>query len=280
MTDILHLPLNSIRTDALLRDRTALDPAAIQELQTSISRSGLRQPIEVFELATAEGPMRYGLISGLRRLTALRALERAAPDRFGTIAAFLRHPESIAAAMAQMVEENDIRAELSPWERGQIAVTAWRRAVFPTLDAAIDGLFPSATRPRRARLRSLARVVEELDGILATPEALSLRQMLRLAAALRQDFADLIRHVAEPALANGLAAQWTLLLPVLDEAEASLKDPTPYAQGRPRRIIHIPKGLAVRREMTPNGWVLHFTGPEATGMMIDTVLDQIEQMYG
>lgn len=90
------LPLPEIDPAALLRDRTALDPAALDALKTSIAVEGLRLPIEVWQLSTprpnpAGGPdHRYGLISGLRRLTACAALGHA------TIPAFLRTPDSIS----------------------------------------------------------------------------------------------------------------------------------------------------------------------------------------
>lgn len=273
---LLTLPLDTIDAHALPRDRTALDPEALSELRASIAASGLRQPVEVFELATPDGPRRYGLISGFRRLAALRALCDLNPARPATVEARLRTPRSLAEAMAEMVEENDIRADLSPWEQGRVLLTAVEHGIFDTPDAALAGLYPNATRQRRFRLRALARVAEALDGHLATPEALTYRQMQRLAASLRPDFTDLIRHVLDEDFPNGLAAQWQALLPVLDEAEAALKDPTPYAPGHPRRLIHLPRGLTLRRERTPRGWTLHFTGPEASSALIETVIGEVE----
>lgn len=274
------LPLSEIDATALPRDRTHFDPQALQELRTSIATSGLRQPIEVFQMSEPRDGFRYALISGHRRLTAMQELCQINPNRPATIAAFLRQPQSLTQALAEMVEENDIRAALSPWEQGRIAITTVQDGYFPTLDAAIHGLFPSANPSRRSRLRSIARVVDELDGHMATPETLSLRQMLRLAAALRADFADLIRHILSQHAREGIEAQWQALTTTLTEAEANLNDPTPYTPGRPRRLLRIPKGLTVRREMTTKGWTLHFTGPEATGMMMEQVLHDLERMYG
>ena len=39
-------------------------------------------------------------------------------------------------------------------------------------------------------------------------------------------------------------------------------------------------GLTIRREWLPNGWRLVFTGPEAKGMMMESVMAEIERMYG
>ena len=49
---LLDLPIPEIAPHALLRDRTALDPAALHLLQHSIATEGLRTPIEVWQLAT------------------------------------------------------------------------------------------------------------------------------------------------------------------------------------------------------------------------------------
>ncbi|MGB5559006.1 MAG: ParB N-terminal domain-containing protein, partial [Paracoccaceae bacterium] len=214
MPNTVHqIPLDQIDAAALPRDRTTTGPAALAELTDSIARHGLRQPIELF--ATDDG---YALISGHRRLQAVRQLALARPDDHTTIPAFLRDPATLAEALAAMVEENDIRADISPWEQGQIIVTAWADRHFDTLDAAVDGLYPSAARQRKARLRDMARVVTDLDGHLATPEQLNQRQMLRLAAACRGGFTDLMHHALTQSHAESLPRQWQLLDAVLNES--------------------------------------------------------------
>ncbi len=110
------LPLDAIDPEALIRDRTHADDAALAELRTSILAHGLRMPIEVFELAEPHGPHRYGLISGYRRLAAFRSLAADGLTAFTKIPAFVRAPRSIAEAMTAMAEENAIRADVSPWD--------------------------------------------------------------------------------------------------------------------------------------------------------------------
>ena len=66
--------------------------------------------------------------------------------------------------MAAMVEENAIRAEVSPWEQALIAVTARDSGVFDTVEAAIDALYANLGRDKRRRLRAIAHLAEELDG--------------------------------------------------------------------------------------------------------------------
>ncbi len=275
-----QIPTLEIDAEALPRDRSHLCPTALTELRLSIATHGLRTPIEVFT-TDPDSPQPYALISGFRRLTAIRALHQLTQNPlYTTINATILRPKTIAEALTLMVEENDIRADLSPWEKGRIAVEARDHGHFATIDAAVACLYPNADKMRRSRLRALALLVDELDGHLTAPETLSQRQALRLAAALRAGFTDLIRTALDEAHTKTPEANWTLLQPILDEAEQSLKDPTPYRPGRPRRLITPRRGLTVRRELAAEGWLLRFTGPEATGMLIETVLDEVERMVG
>jgi ParB family transcriptional regulator, chromosome partitioning protein len=183
MPKVHLIPPAEIDESSLTRDRTALDDDALVELRGSIAVSGLRMPIEVYELAEPRGPHRYGLISGFRRLAAFRELAEMALDkaRYAAIPAFLRAPKSAEEVYIQMVEENAIRAEVSPWEQAMVAVRAARAEVYAGIDAAIDALYGNLDRFKRGRLRTIAHLAEELQGYLTAPETLSERQLLRLA---------------------------------------------------------------------------------------------------
>jgi len=281
MTDpLLAIPLEAIDEAALTRDRTGLDPEPQTELELSIAASGLRQPIEVFPLAGAPG--RYGLLTGFRRLQAFRTLlERTGEGRYAAISAFVRAETSLAAALAAMVEENDMRADLSPFERGLIAVTARNLGAFASIEEAVERLYPNAGPMKRSRLRSLAFMAEEIDGLLASPEKLNPTQAARLASALRLGFGKLISMALGESSACTFEAQWALIVPILAEAErAFAEDPVRTRGDRPRRILHPRPNLTIRREMTRDGWILRFTGRDATGLMLNTVMDEIERMYG
>jgi ParB family chromosome partitioning protein len=144
----------------------------------------------------------------------------------------------------------------------------------------------------RSRLRSVALVVEHLEGPLTAPERLSERQLLRIAAAIRNNFADPIGVTLE-ATRTGPDGQWQAILPYLLESESlHAADPepdpghgrlatrrAPETRGRPRRVVRLRPQLVVRREIARDGYVLRFTGKEATSAMLDTVLDDIERMY-
>ncbi len=278
-TRSLNIPLSTIWMDALPRDRSTLDANAMDDLQSSIVADGLKQPIEVWKLSTPHDGFEYGLISGLRRLTAHNTLNRLRPDAFTTIPAFIRSPKSIPAAMAAMIAENEIRADLSPWDKGRVIAAAVQDGMFDTIEAAANELHPTATRQKRGLLRSLAFVVDELEGHLTTPENLSQRQMLHLASALRGGLIPLIHQILKETRGQSLTDQWQSLLPTLQEAD--LNEPeTPTSHNspeRPRRLLELKQGMTIRRELHKDGWLLRFSGPQARkGGLMDDVMDKIE----
>lgn len=282
--EIVQIPLDAIDEAALTRDRAVLDEAGLHELRLSIAANGLRMPIELYELADPAPPRLYGLLSGLRRLTAFRALLAVTGhQRYRTIPAFVRSPGSLALALAAMVEENEVRAELSPWERGRVAAMAVRHEVFPTIEAAVADLFPAADRNKRARLRGLAHACDELDGWLTEPERLSQRQALRLAAACNAGLGHVIRTALEESSARDPDSQWRLIEPILLESERLPADAPPPAlpgcRERPRRVLRPRPALTIRREQTRDGWCLHFTGSLATSDFCDHIFDEIERQF-
>lgn len=281
--DLIHIPLAEIREDALLRDRIALDPLALDDLIRSIHADGLHQPIEVWRLSHPDATHRYGLITGLRRLTALRALQSwPNPQRFATIPAFVLPVTEVPQAMATMVSENEIRSAVSPWEKGTLLTQCVRHGIFPTLDAAVDALYPALTRQKRNRLRALALVVEECEGLFTAPETLTTGQMERLASALRGGLAPLIAQILTENRDCNLQTQWSALLPTLREAlDPEPEEPTHPT--RPRRLLRLTagEGLTLRRERLKSGWALVFSGPEARkGGLMDDVMDMVEAMLG
>lgn len=286
-----HIPLAEIDPAALPRDRGALDEAGLLELRLSIAASGLRQPVELWTLSKPRGAFRYGLLSGYRRLHAYHGLhELTGQDRYTTIPAFLRAPASFAAAMTAMVEENEIRADISPWERGRIAWLAYRQEVFGTIEEAVAALYPSVSKDKRARLRAVAYLVDEFEGHLTAPEQLSLRQLLRLSAAVHAGFGPVIRAALEGSSLEDAETQWQLIHPYLLEAEQTPARPGPRPDrphrpdrpdrpDRPRRLLKHHGGLIIRRERTRDGFALHFLGEDARDGLLDSVFDEIERMF-
>ena len=276
-----RIPLAAIEENAIPRDRAALDAEALRELRDSVAVSGVRQPVEVFRLSGTEGAPRYGIVSGFRRVTACRELLALGVERFSSIPAFVRPARDLAGTLAAMVEENAVRADPSPYEQGRIAWVAREQEVFGTIEEAVDRLYPAANMAKRSRLRALARMAEALDGALAAPEALSLRQALRVAGAVRAGFGEAMATALEEASDRDPATQWALIAPYLAEAE-TVGPEEPPAVGTRRRPIRVARprpGLTIRREMTKAGWRLHFTGAEASSPLMDRVIEEIEALF-
>ncbi len=221
------LPLDQVDEGWLVRDRVTVDAEALSSLTESLRAHGQRMAIEVVDHGTTAGAgRRYGLISGWRRLSALRALHAETGDaRFATVLAVLRRPETAGDAYVAMVEENEIRAGLSYYERARIAAKAVEAGVFPSPKLALQRLYANASRARRSKIGSFLSLYSALGDALRFPEAIPER--LGLALAMRLD--------AEP----GFAASITQGLARVDPADAAAEmealnqalKPAPKGQG-------------------------------------------------
>ena len=207
---IQKLPLDAVMVDHLLRDRLGLDEEALIPLMESLRARGQQVPIEV----TALGEGRFGLISGWRRMAALRRLHEETGDtRFATVLAILRQPESAGDAYLAMVEENEIRLGLSYYERARIVLRAVEAGVFPTTKAALQKLFAHGSRARRSKIGSFLGVVAALDGALRFPTDLGERLGLALARKLSEeaDFAPRLREALAAAAPETAEAERLVL---------------------------------------------------------------------
>jgi len=189
---VLDVPLQAIDATYLVRDRIAMDPEELDVLIASLRDRGQQMPLEITDL----GAGRYGLISGWRRLTALRQLEAETGEaRFLTARCLVRDPKESAAAYRAMVEENEIRAPLGFYERARIAVRAVEEGAFPTRKTSVKGLFAAVSASKRSKIRSFITVYDALDPVLTFPGTLPERVGLAMAAALEADpgFADRLK---------------------------------------------------------------------------------------
>ncbi len=234
------LPLDRIKLNHLSRDRIDSDPEEMAELVASIRASGQRLPVEVVPLEDGQ----YGLISGWRRLRALSMLA-AEEGRPAEVRALVRPAIEAGAAYAAMVEENEIRAQLRPYERGRIAAVAAQTGTFESVEAAVDVIFAAASKAKRSKIRGFALVHFELGDLLNFPRDLSEANGGKLAVALRAGFAAKLRAALEHCSAEDAAAEWALLEPVVQAAQPS-EQPSeqPSAKksrgGRPRRAAAAP----------------------------------------
>lgn len=288
------LPLDAIDTGHLVRDRVSFDGEEFDALVESLRAHGQRAPVEVIDLGpgqnggpsqgvgqgqqgrdrgqdhgqrsadtagrgrgTGEGETarRYGLISGWRRLSALRRLHAETGEaRFATVLALLRTPESSGAAYVAMVEENEIRAGLSYYERARIAAKAVEAGAFADRGEALRSLYATASRAKRSKIGSFLSLYDALDGSLRFPAAIGERLGLQLAQRLAEDQeagAALARLLAsgenaDPAMELTTLARW---------AEGSHSAPRQKAAAQ-----EILPGLA----MTGGAGRIVLTGPSVT----------------
>ena len=284
---LLDVPLDQIDDTAIVRDRAVLDEGELSELRDSISRHGLRLPVEIFLRSDLADGKVYGLLSGYRRLLAIRQLhETTQLDVYDSIKAVLRDPETMGGRFAAMVEENEIRANLSHFERGRIAVIAAGQGVYPNVEAAVDALFPAASKAKRSKVRSFALVFEELGDLLAFPEAMTEKQGLRIASALRDGGEGVLREPLERLRPEGFDQEWAALESVLTRLEA---DATPNRArggrpaGRVRKTesvtaIELSNGISVVRSKDAQGHVLRLRGPGLDDKVVDAVIAEVRHI--
>jgi ParB family transcriptional regulator, chromosome partitioning protein len=279
---IESLPIDQIDPDILIRDRSHENPAALADLVRSITDIGLRQPIEVFGLTPhAHNPALYGLISGHRRLRAFRTLGRT------HIPAILCNPAGIPAAMAAMVAENEVRAQITPWEKGRLIQSLIDDGQFTDPDETIAALYPSATKSQRTRIRNCHMVFATFHRYITTPERLTAQQIDRLAMALRLGAEDVLMHTlkADHQHASTLESQWSALRPVLNAVFSEEPDYGPGEEKErraPRHSMTTHGGdFRLTRELTKNGWIIRFSGPMAKSPgLVDKVFELVEFWLG
>lgn len=175
---VQRLPLDQIRTGTFLRDRIYLDEDEMAGLRESLRVRGQQVPVDVVPREGGDG---YDLISGLRRVTALRDLGAA------EVLAVVRKPAQAGATYLAMVEENELRAGLSYYERARLVLETARRGVFPDAQAAVKALFARASPAKRSKILSFGAIHDHLGDVLRHPAVIPERLGLKLAQALDGD---------------------------------------------------------------------------------------------
>ena len=274
---VMRLPLEAVETAWLIRDR--LDPGTEDDpdfaaLVDSLRAHGQRSPIEVADM----GQGRYGLISGWRRLTALRQLHAETGEaRFATVLALLRKPENAQSAYLAMVEENEIRLGLSYYERARIAAKAVEAGVYPSTKSALQALFATASRAKRSKIGSFLTLYQSLGESVRFPQALTERLGLSLAKIVEEDpgaparlrerltRAEMHDPEAEQALlAEFIAAETERAAPSEQAPKAGVESPpetarrkTPASGAKGTTETEISPGI----RLSQSGEAVHLSGP-------------------
>ncbi|MEM1163272.1 MAG: ParB N-terminal domain-containing protein [Pseudomonadota bacterium] len=267
---IIDIPADQIQDDALTRDRAVIDAEAMDELKTSIAASGQRIPVDVF--AQADGT--YGLVSGYRRLMAIRALHGSG----GMVRAIVRPATAMSDTYVAMVEENEIRANLSHYERGRIAVLATGQGAFPNIAKAVNSLFASGSKAKRSKIRSFASVHEELGDLLSFPEQIGERLGLRISNALKAGQGAALRAALDGKASGTAAAESRLLADALDDLEGREK----VSRAKPFVVVGEPydlaNGVVMTQEQDKRGHMIRLSGTHVDEEFVQTVLQTVHAM--
>ena len=227
---IEKIPINAINSDYLVRDRVTTNIDEMMALKDSLRASGQQTAIEV----VLYGSETFGLISGWRRLTALRELHLEGGT--DTILAIVRNPDNASASYLAMVEENEIRSGLSFYERGRIVAKATDAGVYTSDKTALAALFHASPRAKRSKIGSFVRIMRALDDVLLFPTMLSERNGLALAQALIGDVGFTVKLRKELKVANPQSkeAEQTVITATIKGAKMSSENPL---------TVSLPSGL-------------------------------------
>lgn len=270
------LSVDDIQMDFINRDRLVQDDEAMAELKASILASGQRTPIEVVNIGVG-----YGLVSGWRRMAALKALmAETGVAKFSKVKAFVRPSEDSSQTYLNMVEENEIRANLTHYERGRIAVIAVGQGAYKDVEEAVNHLFQSASKAKRSKVRSFALIHEELGDLLSFPAELTEKAGLRLAAALRNGEISQLRAALADLRPQSLSAEMAALEgPIL---AAQGKKASLSKGGRPAaeklKAIKVGKSAYVHGQITPQGCKVELKGKVVNADQAHWLMSEIAKL--
>lgn len=277
---IKALPLSQVAADEILRDRAVIDDAEMAELKASIRAHGLRLPIEVFALLEPDTQeSEYGLISGWRRLTAMKEIFAETQDpAFAQINALIRKPDTSADAYVAMVEENEIRADLSQYERGRIAVLAAQQGAFDSYEDAVSSLYATGSKAKRSKIRSFALLHKTLGDALHFASHLSERQGLLIAGAVKAGQGQTLREALGKTESANAAAEWQLLEAAIKSTQAKPKGQGAAPQRAQKQTLR--KGITLSQERSKKGHVIRLEGAALSDEMVEQVMQQIRDILG
>ncbi|MEL7107320.1 MAG: ParB N-terminal domain-containing protein [Pseudomonadota bacterium] len=165
------VPLDAIKTDKLVRDRSDRRDPELDELKASIRDVGLSNPIRVETDGDA-----FELVQGFRRLNAYRELLAETRDpRYARIpAGLMATGEALEALYRKMVDENLVRRDISFAEMADLArkYAANPETEVSDVAGAVAILYASAGRQKRNYIGHFATLLDLIGDHLTFPEAI------------------------------------------------------------------------------------------------------------
>jgi len=280
---IQEIPLDQIDEKTMIRDRSVLGRAELDELKLSISVNGLRLPIEVSQKEDGT----YALLSGYRRLLVHREMAEQYKNGPTTIKAVVVPPKDLASSFISMVEENEVREDLSHFERGRIAVLAAREDAFKSTDHAIKQMFFSASKAKRSKIKSFAEIFEAFGDLLTFAEEMSERRGLRIVNALRQGGEDQLRDALSRIAARDFEDEWNAIEPILKQIEEGA--PKAKKMGRPKAVtpagwvgrdtLKLSTGVTLTKGVDSHGYFIRLKGRAVDVETIETAMIELQRLF-
>lgn len=236
---LVRVPIDAIRTDDLSRDRLDLERLLhsdeMQELKSSISARGQREPIELFRDTAG----RLQLKKGWRRLSALRLLRAETGDheRYATALARIDEaaphadPAGRVGLYIDMVEENAVREDLSFAEMAQLVIAA-RNDPETSLESdeeALGRLYGALHRMKRSNIKQFVTLMRFLGDALAYPKHIGRDLGANLGRRLRDEPELAARLKIDLAAARSPERQNAILAAALAEPKRSGPVPRRFA---------------------------------------------------
>ncbi len=186
---VLSVPLDSVKSTMLVRDRMPGEDEELDELVTSIRELGLSNPIRVLERPDATG---YELVQGYRRLSAFRKLfEETSDEKWSAIPVLVMPGQGgdVAGLYRRMVDENVIRKDLSFAEMAHAAqvYASDPGTAAKDLGEAVAELFQSAAYSKRSYIKLFAHLLDELGDQLRFAADIPRALGIALARAMKDD---------------------------------------------------------------------------------------------
>ena len=191
------------------------------------------------------------------------------------------------AAFAAMVEENEVRAELSHFERGRIAVIAAQQGAFANTEEAVNRLYATGSKAKRSKVRSFALIFEELGDMLEFPEDLTEKRGLRVSAALRLGAEAQLREALSGRPAKDSDEEWAALEPIIVGFESGPRDAS--RGGRPKskpkelgwtnaKTLQLSSGITIRWAQDSRGHILRFEGRGIDSEIMKSLMTEIRNL--